>query len=341
MEKPIVSILIPNFNHSVYLEQCIESALSQTYENCEIIVLDNSSGDSSVERALKFTKQGVKVCRNQFNILNISYRILTEQLSHGKYFILLCADDYIYPTFIEKAVELMEKNPQVGYVHGERVFVTESGEHIKQESFYHCSFIAPGRNTMPVYMLTTVAHPSQGVVRMEAFRKIEGYDKEIDHMNADRTLWYYLSYDYNAAYLREVLCAIRIGSQTETFATLKNFQHPILSHLTIKDFVKFAREKNLPKVYLREDEALERLAHEFLGYAKRFLWSAEYELADQYLSYARILHRGIDQEAEYEDLKQMALQKDSGLASIIDMYEGLRNKRRNYNPPEGYIEIGV
>ena len=262
---PLVSILIPNFNHARYLDTCIQSAINQTYANKEIILLDNGSADNSVEVASKYAHQGVKVCRNQCNVMNFSYKILANQLCKGKYFILLCADDYLLPEFIEKAVAVMEANPNVGYVHGERDFVTETVKKIELDPFYKCSFIAPGQNTMPIYMITTVAHPAQAVVRYEAFRTIEGYDMEIDHMNADRSLWFYLSYQYDAAYIREKMCCIRVGAQTETVITQQNFQHPILCHLTIKDYVKFAKEKDLPQVYNREEEALQRLAKEFIG----------------------------------------------------------------------------
>ena len=69
---PLVSIMIPNYNHSMYLDQCIVSAKNQTYENIEIVILDNSSGDNSVQVAAKYIKDGIRVCRNPFNILNTS-----------------------------------------------------------------------------------------------------------------------------------------------------------------------------------------------------------------------------------------------------------------------------
>ncbi len=341
MDKPLVSILIPNFNHSKFLEQCIESALNQTYMNREIIVLDNSSTDTSIELALKYTKYGVKICRNQFNILNQSYRILAEQLANGKYFILLCADDYLQSDFIEIAVAIMEMYPAVGYVHGEKDFVTQTGEVIELEPFYKCSFVAPGRNTMPIYMVTTIAHPAQGVIRKDAFNKIGGYDMEIDHLNADRSLWFYLSYYYDSAYIQKKMCCIRIGEQTETVITQKNFQHPILCHLTIKNYVKYAKEKNLPQVYNREEESLIRLSLEFIRYAGGMLYIDDYVKAKAYLDYSRILNRGIIANELYQRyIEMLDLQKiDKGY--ILKQNSLLYKHKRNYEPPEGYRKIDV
>ena len=46
--QPLVSIIMPNYNHSMYLEQSIQSALNQTYSNIEVIVNDNASSDNSL-----------------------------------------------------------------------------------------------------------------------------------------------------------------------------------------------------------------------------------------------------------------------------------------------------
>lgn len=337
-KQPLVSILIPNFNHGRYLKDNIESALNQTYQNKEIILLDNGSSDDSVQIAMGYQDRGVRVNRNQANIMNHSYGAL-QGMCQGKYFILLCADDYIEPTFIEKAVQIMEKYPSVGYVHGEKDFVTEDGEVIETDPFYKCSFVAPGRTTMPVYMVTTVAHPAQAVVRREAFRDIGGYDMVIDHMNGDRALWFYLSYNYDAAYIREKLCKIRIGQQTETVTVQANFQHPILCHLTIKDFIKFARAKDIPEVYNREGEALERLAGEFVGYASGMLYAGDFRTADMYLKYAEIVCRKVTETERYKLVEGMLSRGIADKEAIREMNRVNYAHRRSYEPPEGYIEI--
>ena len=53
-DKPLVSIIIPNYNHADYLEERIRSILNQTYTNYEIIILDDRSTDNSIEIINKF-----------------------------------------------------------------------------------------------------------------------------------------------------------------------------------------------------------------------------------------------------------------------------------------------
>lgn len=338
-ELPLVSILIPNYNHSRYLDKCIQSAINQTYPNKEIILLDNSSQDNSVQVAAKYQDQGVIVCRNEFNVMNFSYKILANVLAQGKYFILLCADDYIMPDFIEKAIAIMEMYPNVGYVHGERDFVTPEDQLIELDPFYKCSFVASGRKTMSVYMVTTVAHPAQGLIRKSAFLQSGGYDMEIEHLNADRSQWFYLSYENDAAYIKEKMCRIRVGNQTETVITQENLQHPILYHLTILNYVDFAKEKGLPEVYEREGEARERLAKEFIGFAGGMLYRNNIKKAIVYLDYARIIDRGIVEEQLYKKYHSMV---ENGVVDKLFIEKQMTvsyQHKRGYEPPEEYKEI--
>lgn len=339
-KKPLMSIMIPNYNHSMYLDECIQSALRQTYDNIEIIVMDNASTDNSLNVAGKYVSDRVRVCRNAFNILNSNYKVV-ESLAKGKYAMLLCADDLINESFVERAVSIMEKNPNIGYVHGERDFITDKGELIDLEPFFNCSFMAPGLDIMPLYMVTTIAHPSQGIFRRETFKSIDGYDMEIDHMNADRMLWFYLSFESDYAYIREKMCNIRIGSQTETLITQRNFQHPILCHLTIKEMVDFARMNDLPRVYKREEEALLRLAKDFLNYAAGMISVKDLQCAGRYLDYAELVSEEIINDEIYIQLRKM---QDERLGIDLDYLNSLiihgLQKARNYNPPENYEIMG-
>ncbi|GFH89694.1 chondroitin synthase [Lachnospiraceae bacterium] len=340
-KKPLVSIMIPNYNHSRYLEECIKSAVNQTYDNVEIVLVDNSSEDNSIQLAAKYVGNKIRICRNGYNILNRSYCIL-DKLTTGKYKMMLCADDFIEPDFLEKAVAIMEKYPNVGYVHGERDFVMESGEFIELEPFYNCSFLASGRDTMPVYMVTTVAHPSQGIFRAEVFHKCGGYDLEVDHMNADRMLWYYLSYESDYAYIRKKASNIRIGNQTETFITQANFQHPILCHLTIKEMIRFAKRHGLEMVYRREKEAFERLAKDFLNYAAGMLAVEDKVCAGRYLDYVRILSDDIVEQEIYQQLFSMQQgMKAINLEYLKKITSSALKKPRNYEPPHNYQKIDL
>jgi glycosyltransferase involved in cell wall biosynthesis len=54
MNNPLVSVIIPNYNHARFLDERIQSILNQTYQNFEVIILDDKSSDNSVEVINKY-----------------------------------------------------------------------------------------------------------------------------------------------------------------------------------------------------------------------------------------------------------------------------------------------
>ena len=191
MNKPLVTLMIPNRNHSRYLGQCIESALGQTYRPIDVVVLDNCSDDDSIETASRYIDRGVRVCKNPLNIINASYDVLVA-LTESDYLMLLCADDLLKPAFVESCVRVMEQHPRVGYVHCERDYIDTQGNVTELDPFYNCSFIAPGESALPIYMLTDVAQPAQCLFRRTVFERALRYETEFDHANADKDLWFKL-----------------------------------------------------------------------------------------------------------------------------------------------------
>ncbi len=63
-KPPLVSIIIPCYNYGQYINKCIQSALDQTYENIEVIVVDNGSTDNSLEKINSFSNnEKVKIIK--------------------------------------------------------------------------------------------------------------------------------------------------------------------------------------------------------------------------------------------------------------------------------------
>lgn len=336
---PKVSVLIPNYNHACFVSDAIKSALNQTWRNLEVVVLDNHSSDDSWNVLCGFSKKGVRINRNPVNILNATYRVLSEYLSDAKYFLLLGADDVLMPDFITNAVNILEKYPNVGYLHGERSFILPDDTEIELDPFFDRSFTCPGEDIMPLYLVTTIAHPAQGVIRRSSFEAIGGYEMEVDHMNADRSLWFYLSAVSDYAYIRDKSCKIRVNEQTETVLTQKNFQHPLLCHMIINDCLRFARQFNFSKVLRRESEAYERLSRELCGYAGGSAAHGDFITCERYLHYAEVLNESINEYDVYRSLLKMCSDRhvDKEFLKSIDVAHTAR--KRGYQPPENFYEL--
>ena len=113
---PLVSIIITNYNYGRFLGEAIESALAQTWQNREILFIDDGSTDDSVEVARRypitlFTQKNSGVCIARNNALSVA---------RGEYVSFLDADDRLAPTAIEHMLaRLRDTPPDVGYIYGQ------------------------------------------------------------------------------------------------------------------------------------------------------------------------------------------------------------------------------
>lgn len=108
-EKHLVSILIPVFQREKYIGNAIDSALSQTYSNIEVIVVDNASSDTTWDICNEYAKKDsrVKIFRNNFNLGPVGNWKKCIEYARGYYAKILWSDDVIEPEYIKKTLELM------------------------------------------------------------------------------------------------------------------------------------------------------------------------------------------------------------------------------------------
>ena len=113
MNNPLVSILMTVYNREKYIAEAIQSILHSTYQNWELIIVDDRSRDRSVEIARQFEKEDerIKVYVNEVNLGDYPNRMKAASYASGKYIKYLDSDDLIYPHGLEVMVSAMEKFP--------------------------------------------------------------------------------------------------------------------------------------------------------------------------------------------------------------------------------------
>ncbi len=135
----LVSIIVPTFNSEKYLKNCIESILSQSYKNFEVIFVDNSSKDKTVQIVKDYIKQNknfvLKIVNNEFNIANS--RNIGIQNAKGDLIAFLDSDDYWYPKKLEKCLKFFQEYDFI--YHDVDLIENYSGKKIKSYKRYQIS----------------------------------------------------------------------------------------------------------------------------------------------------------------------------------------------------------
>lgn len=118
MSTPLVSIIIPCYNAAKYLNECLDSMVSQTYRNLEIITLDDGSVDDTFEMLSQWQRKDdrIRVVRNPVNLKLIETLNKGIEMSQGVYIARMDADDIAMPTRIEEQVRIMENRKEIGIV---------------------------------------------------------------------------------------------------------------------------------------------------------------------------------------------------------------------------------
>jgi glycosyltransferase involved in cell wall biosynthesis len=113
---PLVTIGIPTRNRIELLREALASAMSQTYRQLEILVVDNASSDGTVALGETIDDPRVRVVRNERDLGMIGNFNRVLDLARGDYVVCLCDDDWLEPQFVEEAVTLFRKFPDLGLV---------------------------------------------------------------------------------------------------------------------------------------------------------------------------------------------------------------------------------
>ena len=155
METPLISIIIPVYNAEHYLDFCVNSVLSQTYQNIEILLCDDCSTDKSREVLKKYEQHPkCKVLYNENNLHQAMTRNRCIKESSGEYIVMLDADDISTSDRIEKllgafendidfvgsACFLFDDNGKYGAIHNKKTY-PQRKDLLKGIPFVHASIM--------------------------------------------------------------------------------------------------------------------------------------------------------------------------------------------------------
>jgi glycosyltransferase involved in cell wall biosynthesis len=130
--SPRVSIGLPVYNGSNYLREAVDAVIAQTFQDWELVISDNCSTDETeaICRRYAAADPRIRYHRNTKNLGATPNHNRTIDLSRGEYFKLYAHDDVILPTFLERCVEVLDREPGVVMVHTRTMIMDAHGKQI-------------------------------------------------------------------------------------------------------------------------------------------------------------------------------------------------------------------
>jgi len=200
-KPPLVSIIIPAYNAEQYLSQSLESALNQSYQDLEVIVVDDGSTDKSVAIAQEYGSR-VKLFQ-QRNLGAATARNCGVKLSKGQWIAFLDSDDIWAASKIERQ---LDHCGDLSWSHSDWFFIGHN-----QDGTIKGSDRAPkfGGDVLSKLIVDNFIGTSTVMVRREVFLEVGGFDDSLRALQ-DWDLWLRIANHYEIAYLPEPLVQYRV-----------------------------------------------------------------------------------------------------------------------------------
>jgi glycosyltransferase involved in cell wall biosynthesis len=181
-QGPLVSVVTPVYNGETYLRECIESVLSQTYQNFEYIILDNCSNDWTYEIAEEYRLKDSRIRLYHNDELlpiianhNKAFGLISPE---SKYCKVVSADDWIFPECLARMVALAEANPKVGIVGSYQLSGGDGLWYVRNYGLPYSTNVISGREICRIHllgMLSVFGNPTSDMYRSDLVRSTNSF----------------------------------------------------------------------------------------------------------------------------------------------------------------------
>ena len=247
-----VSICIPTYNYGLYLAEAIESILSQSFADFELIIVDDGSTDDTCSVVAPYAQRDsrIRFSVNERNIGMVQNWNHCLHLARGEYVKFVFADDKLAsPDALQRMVEILDANSSVSLVCSARNFIDQDSALLKVESHFCRTGILSGDEVINYCLIrqgNLIGEPSVVMFRRAQARRgfLTNYQQIVD-----LEMWFHLLEQGAFAYINEPLCSFRIhelqqtrknresaGDLDDVFYLLEDYLHK--EYITLSDFMK-------------------------------------------------------------------------------------------------------
>jgi len=216
---PLVSICIPTYNRASMVGDAIRSALSQSYPNIEVIVVDNASTDATDDVVASFHDKRLRYVRNPKNLGLFGNFNRCIDLSSGEFVHILHSDDTMSPAFTETGVNFFQSHPEVVLTFTSLQIITEN-KNVFFSSYSDTDKIFPPPEAFRRLLEERSFIPCPSVmVRRSVYDAVGTYPLEYSY-SSDYWMWLTISRNYSIAFIKEPYISYHQGEHSESFRFL-------------------------------------------------------------------------------------------------------------------------
>lgn len=279
-----VSVIVPNYNHARFLEKRLSSIANQSFQDFEVILLDDASSDDS-RSILKNWCEGRANWRYLFNDTNSGSPFIQWnrgiELATSPFIWVAESDDYCETIFLEKLVPILRDNARVGIAYGQSLLVDEqdkvllsykeSLEFIYKSKAWEKDFIKKGTDACSEWLLhhNPLPNASGILIRKEAYLNVGKADTTM-RLNGDWHLYAKILLNYDLAFTALELNYFRVHQATQRSKSIRNasvYQELITINTLIREAI--------PQSEKAANTALDEFANWWIGNLPYHAWNKE------------------------------------------------------------------
>lgn len=269
--NPLITIIIPAYNHEMFIQEAINSAIDQTYENIELIIINDGSTDNTHAKIIELNDK----CNARFKNFTFKSRenkgLLptlkeVEPLINGKYFSILYSDDIFTKDRVKKQVNALESNKECALCYGKMSGIDKDSKIIKD---YKTKHAVSGHVFEKLLIRNFIPAPTV-MIRTKIFKEIGGYDLNYDY--DDYPTWLKIAHDHKVLFLDDVLVYYRThddNTSSDLIRTIRFNEKVLLSWKNEPSF-----KKAIKRFYLRSFSNLAKEKNGYKNEAREYMLKA-------------------------------------------------------------------
>lgn len=267
--SPLVSVIVPNYNHGQFLKRRLDSILSQTLKEFEVILLDDASTDNSLHILQVYAKHPlvsrlVQSTKNSGSPFGQWEKGLL--LSAGKYVWIAESDDFADERFLEVLVDVLERDSAIGMVYCDSEVVDEYDTIKKQELISRESFTMEGHDFLRMHLYHKCAIPnvSSALIRKEIMKSV-GFIPSNFRYVGDWMFWIrFFESGTKVCFVNEKLNYFRTHSgTTRSLGARQKFVEYMIESFSILNYSKRTGNADLSRIEARMDFLANKISKQF------------------------------------------------------------------------------